>query len=107
MDQGSHTVEAVRNSNMVCQRPFKGPAKLTKSLSDTSAKSRVQLPPAARPAEEETTEDRGPWSKAEAYLLFDWFPPGREKLVLDTGDQTTTGLTRGKRGLLCDQADAL
>ena len=32
--------------------------------------------------DDETLDDKGPWSKAEAYLLFDWFPPGRNKLAL-------------------------
>jgi hypothetical protein len=103
----SHTVETVSTSNLLGQRALRSPAKLTKSLSDTAAKARVLQLPAARPGEEEDTEDRGPWSKAEAYLLFDWFPPGREKVVLDAGEELSTTRTVVKRGLLFDQVDAL
>jgi hypothetical protein len=80
--QEGHTVSTVEESELLGQQPFKSPAKLTKSHSDIVGKSRLRQLPAARPADDETSDDKGPWSKAEAYLLFDWFPPGRNKLAL-------------------------
>jgi hypothetical protein len=105
--QGSNTIGGARGSKLPGQRPFKSPAKLTKSFSDTAGKSRARQPPAAKPTDVESTEDRGPWSKAEAYLLFDWFPPGREKLVLEHEVATSASMIVVKRGLLSDQVDVL
>ena len=39
--------------------------------------------------DEEVDEDVGPWSTREAFLLFDWWPPGREKP--DYGDEASIG----------------
>lgn len=105
--QESHTPDSVKQSKLLGQRPFKSLAKLTKSLSDTAGKSRARQPPAARPTEDETLDDRGPWSKTEAYLLFDWFPPGCEKLAIDPVAQISANVTVVKRGLLFDQVDAI
>ena len=68
-------------------KPFKSPAKLQRSYSDTAAMLQVEM---QRPigklslnvpevVGEEVDTDVGPWSTREAFLLFDWWPPGREK----------------------------
>ena len=68
-------------------KPFKSPTKLQRSYSDTAAMLQVEM---QRPigklsvnvpeiVDEEVDMDIGPWSTREAFLLFDWWPPGREK----------------------------
>lgn len=103
----SHHADTVKESESPGQRPFKIPGKLAKLLSNTAGKSRVRQVPTTRPADDERLDDRGPWSKAEAYLLFDWFPPGRDKLAVDHVEQISAKVTVVKRGLLFDQVDAL
>ena len=95
------------NSKPTNQRPFKGPIKLTKSLSDTAARPNVHIRPAVSIAEEDPALDCGPWSKVESYLLFDWFPPGRARLMLQGREQSCSGMIVEKGGLLSDQVDAL
>jgi hypothetical protein len=58
-------------------------------------------------AEEDIAQESGPWSKIESYLLFDWFPPARERLVFEGQEQTPLETMVVKRGLLSDQVDAL
>ena len=89
------------------QRPFKSPMKLTKSLSDTAARPRVQQQPTVPTTEKDTVQDSGAWSQVESYLLFDWLPPGRERLMLDGQEKCPSGMKVLKRGLLFDQIDAL
>lgn len=68
-------------------KPFKSPAKLQRSHSDTSAMLQIEM---QRPigrfsvnvpeiVDEKDDKDVGPWSSREAFLLFDWWPPGRQK----------------------------
>jgi Protein of unknown function (DUF2439) len=66
------------------QAPFKSPTKLLRSASDVGYSARQQRPDAPvkaapiAPAVEACFE---PWSEVEAYILFDWWPPNREKPV--------------------------
>jgi hypothetical protein len=66
------------------QRRFKSPTKLQRAHSDASAILQIEkqreigknVPPVVH---EEEDSDAGPWSEREAFLLFDWWPPGRAK----------------------------
>ena len=89
------------------RQPFKSPMKLTKSLSDTAARPRVHQPRTASTTKKDTVQDSGAWSKVESYLLLDWYPPGRERLMLDAKAKGSSGIMVVKRGLLFDQIDAL
>ena len=91
------------------QKPFKSPTKLTKSLSDGAVKPKGKQPSMAAdvPIEAGVEQDSGPWSKIESFLLFDWHPPGRERLMLDGYEQDSLGKTVMKRAFLSDQIDAL
>lgn len=79
------------------RKPFKSPAKLQRSYSDTAAMLQIEMQrPIGRLSvnvpevvDEEVDEDVGPWSTREAFLLFDWWPPGREKP--DYGDEASIG----------------
>lgn len=66
------------------QRPFKSLTKLLRVHSNTFAMPQIEKQreigrdiPAA--VHEEEDSDAGPWSEREAFLLFDWWPPGRAK----------------------------
>lgn len=66
------------------RRPFKSPAKLQRSQSDGGAMLQIEklrpigdIIPAVTKEEEDARA--GPWSAREAFLLFDWWPPGRQK----------------------------
>jgi len=54
------------------------PARLHRSFSDSAA-----LEAEVEELQEETAPathvETGPWTTIEAFLLFDWWPPGREK----------------------------
>ena len=80
---------------------------LNKSLADTPARTTVHKPPAVPAAEEETAQDTGPWSRVEAYLLLDWFPPDRERPTFEGQGQSPESMMLVNRGLLYDQIDAL
>jgi hypothetical protein len=78
------------------RKPFKSPAELQRSYSDTAAMLQIEV---QRPIGQlsinvpeivdEVDEDVGPWSTREAFLLFDYWPPGREKP--DYGDEARVG----------------
>jgi hypothetical protein len=82
-DPGQSTAASPDKPRTANQTPFGSPKKLTTSLSTTVTRARVPQPSKLVPAEEDTTEESGPWSRVESYLLFDWFPPAREKLVFE------------------------
>lgn len=100
---------AVLSNNPGPQAPFKSPIKLRKSHSDGAVNPKIQIPLAVKkmPDEQEVKQDTGPWSKTEAFLLFDWFPPGRERLILHGCEQDVQAQTVVKRGFLSDQIGAL
>jgi hypothetical protein len=66
------------------QRRFKSPIKVQRAHSNTSAMLQIEkqreigrnVTPVVH---EEEDSDTGPWSEREAFLLFDWWPPGRAK----------------------------
>jgi Protein of unknown function (DUF2439) len=62
------------------QQPFKSPSKMQRSVSDTSHLLR-RTAVLVRDANVDAAVEAGfdPWSAPEAYLLFDWWPPGKEK----------------------------
>ena len=105
--QQRSSVISPENPDNANQRPFKSPIKLTKSLSDTAARPRVHQPPTISVAEEDKAQGCGPWSRLESYLLFDWFPPGRQRLIIDSRKEISSGRMVVQRGLLSDQVDAL
>lgn len=50
----------------------------------------LPVPPAGvLPVTTPSTADAGPWTATEAFLLFDWWPPGKQKP--DYGQGTTSG----------------
>lgn len=63
--------------------PFKSPTKLQRSKSDTAVVIPAQKAVAVNVPEvieaADVEGDVGPWSTKEAFLLFDWWPPGRER----------------------------
>lgn len=67
------------------RHPSKSPAKIYRSISDTThLVARSEFParePEVMVGAAAAVEAAGfdPWSEPEAYLLFDWWPPGREK----------------------------
>ncbi len=91
------------------QKLLKNTTKLTKSLSDGAVKPKdQQLPLAVDTASDtEVEQDSGVWSKVESFLLFDWHPPGRERLMLDGYKLDDLGRTVMKRSFLSDQIDVL
>jgi hypothetical protein len=95
-DQGRSAAASPDKPRAGNQTPFESPAKLTKSFSDT-----------VTTVHQSTAQESGPWSKVESYLLFDWFPPTRERLVFQGQEQTPSETVVVRRGLLCDQVDAL
>jgi hypothetical protein len=105
--QGRSTATSPDKLRIADQTPFENPAKPTKSFSDTVTRPTVHQ--SAKPilTEEDTAQESGPWSKVESYLLFDWFPPARERLVFEGQEQTPLETMVVKRGLLSDQVDAL
>lgn len=103
------------------QKPFKQPRKLQKSVSDSAA---AAVPPnaAVRPpllnrmgaapiatavGSREQNDDRGPWSKAEAFDLFDFWPPGMEKPVYGDGSEKHPRPPERDRGFLSDKLDGI
>ena len=106
-DQGRSAAESPDKPRTANQTPSESPAKLTKSFSDTVAGPTVHQSPKLVLAEEDTAQESGPWSKVESYLLFDWFPPTRERLVFEGQEQTPLETMVVRRGLLCDQVDVL
>jgi hypothetical protein len=105
--QGRSAAASPHKPRIVDRTPFENPAKPTKSFSDTVTRSAVHQ--SAKPVltEEDTAQESGPWSKVESYLLFDWFPPARERLVFEGQAQIPLEMKVVKRGLLSDQVDAL
>jgi Protein of unknown function (DUF2439) len=62
------------------QKLFKSPSKIQRSISDTSyLVQRAGMADTAAPAAHAVEAAFDPWSEPEAYLLFDWWPPGRAK----------------------------
>jgi hypothetical protein len=63
------------------RKPFRSPTKVQRSVSDTThlvqRAEAAERRPSITPAAVEASFD--PWSEPEAYLLFDWWPPGKEK----------------------------
>ena len=89
------------------QKVYQTPAKLTKSLSDPTPMCRTVAEHRRVPFVEEPEEDLGPWSKNEAYLLFDWWPPGREKPIHDAESETGERSKVVKPGTSCHQIGVL
>jgi hypothetical protein len=106
-DQGRSAAASPDKPRTADQTPFESPAKPTKSFSDTVTRPMVHQSTKLVLAEEDTAQESGPWSKVESYLLFDWFPPARERLVFEGQEQTPLEMMVVKRGLLSDQVDAL
>lgn len=74
------TTTGVRQSPEKLQKPFRSPTKMQRSVSDTTyIAQRGNLQPREEfiPAAVEAGFD--PWSGPEAYILFDWWPPGKTK----------------------------
>lgn len=106
-DQGRSAAASPDKPRTADQTPFETAAKPTKSFSDTVTRPTVHQSAKLALAEEDTAQESGPWSKVESYLLFDWFPPARERLVFEGQEQTPLETVVVKRGLLSDQVDAL
>jgi hypothetical protein len=62
------------------QEPFRSPNKVQRSISDvTHLAQRSEVLGRGVPTAAVVEAVFGPWSEPEAYLLFDWWPPGKEK----------------------------
>jgi hypothetical protein len=105
--QGRSAAESPDKPRTVNQTPSESLAKLTKSFSDTATRPAVHQSPKPVLTEEDPAQESGPWSKVESYLLFDWFPPTRERLVFEDQEQNPLETMVVRRGLLCDQVNAL
>jgi Protein of unknown function (DUF2439) len=106
-DRGRSAAGSPNKPRTVNQTPSESSAKLTKPFSDTMTRPAVHQSPKLVLAEEDTAQESGPWSKVESYLLFDWFPPTRERLVFEGQEQNPLETMVVRRGLLCDQVNAL
>jgi hypothetical protein len=106
-DQGRPAAASPDKPRTADQTPFESPAKPTKSFSNTVTRPRAHQSAKLVLSEEDTAQESGPWSKVESYLLFDWFPPARERLVFEGQEQTRLETAVVKKGLLSDQVDAL
>ena len=65
---------------------FRSPTILHRSVSDTSALTGTRQAQVATlaPAEEAFEQETGPWTRKEAFLLFNWCPPSYEKPMYST-----------------------
>ena len=106
-DRGRSAAGSPNKPRTVNQTPSESSAKLTKPFSDTMTRPAVHQSPKLVLAEEDIAQESGPWSKVESYLLFDWFPPTRERLVFEGQEQNPLETMVVRRGLLCDQVNAL
>ena len=71
------------------QQPFKSPSKMQRSISDTThLLSRTEVSAREVPVCAAVEAGFDPWSEPEAYLLFDWWPPGKEKPPFVVVDET-------------------
>lgn len=62
------------------QKASRSPTRLQRSISDvTHLAQRTEVPQRTAPITPAVEACFEPWSEPEAYLLFDWWPPGREK----------------------------
>ena len=78
------TTSVPRGPPDCAQPPFKSPTKLLRSASDvgySARRQRADAPAKAAPIAPAVEACFEPWSELEAYLLFDWWPPNREKPV--------------------------
>ena len=92
---------------IAAQKAFESPPRLPRSHSESGAVYAATAMPALQPVSEAFEQDIGPWSKMEAFLLFDWHPPDRERLVISDLKQTDEHNRFGARkGMLSDQIDA-
>ena len=105
LDAGEATQQVM--DEMLQPRFSRSPTKLTRTTSDTTS---IRQPPqiasitsidVVEPVAE--TGESGPWTSAEAFLLFEWWPPGKQKP--DYGGQPNYG--NGFKGGRRDEVSAL
>jgi hypothetical protein len=69
------------------QKPSRSPNKVQRSISDvTHLAQRSEVPGRGVPTAAAVEAVFSPWSEPEAYLLFDWWPPGKEKPSFATSE---------------------
>ncbi|KAL9616266.1 MAG: hypothetical protein Q9160_008845 [Pyrenula sp. 1 TL-2023] len=97
--------ESAQPSEKTLHKPFRSPGKLQKSVSDPAAISAATRPlnQTVSGISDDEEDERGAWSKAEAFDLFSIWPPGREKPKYEPIRQAE--VKRG--GFLSDKVDAL
>ena len=85
------TAASVLQRSNQLQKPFRSPTKIQRSVSDiTHLAQRKQMLERGAPVPAAVEAGCDPWSEPEAYLLFDWWPPGRRKPCFDV-DETNNG----------------
>lgn len=78
------TGPSVLQASEQLQKPFKSPTKIQRSVSDiTHLAQRNDMIERGAPIPAAVEAGFDPWSEPEAYLLFDWWPPGRRKPCFD------------------------
>jgi Protein of unknown function (DUF2439) len=79
-DEADMMTVGVRPAVEQPQKPFRSPNKVQRSTSDvTHLAQQSEVPGRGVPIAAAVEAVFGPWSEPEAYLLFDWWPPGKEK----------------------------
>ena len=95
LDVGEATQQVM--NELLQPRPSRSPSKLTRTTSDTTS---MRQPPqiasvtsidVVQPVAE--AGETGPWTSTEAFLLFEWWPPGKQKP--DYGQQPKYGIGFG------------
>jgi Protein of unknown function (DUF2439) len=79
-DEADTTTVGAQHAVERPQKPFRSPNKVQRSVSDvTHLLQRPEVPERGVPTSAAVEAVFDPWSEPEAYLLFDWWPPGKEK----------------------------
>ena len=105
LDAGEATQQVM--NELLQPKPSRSPSKLTRTTSDTT--SMRQPPQIVSVASVDVIEpmagagETGPWTSSEAFLLFEWWPPGKQKP--DYGQQPNYG--NAFRGGRRDEISAL
>ena len=99
LDVGEATQQVM--NEMLQPRSSRSPTKLTRTTSDTTS---IRQPPqiasitsidVVEPVAE--TGESGPWTSTEAFLLFEWWPPGKQKPYYGGQPNYGNGFKGGRR----------
>ena len=85
----------------------RSPLKVQRSQSDTTAMEAAQKGTGHRPAAPKPVGEVGPWTSLEAFLLFEWWPPGRTKPDFSAVPAAAPAVVRSAKTMLRDEDDEL